>query len=45
MTPADLEMSAGEAEGAELEDAPEQADHHPPSPSAAPPGDDPAPSY
>src|SRR3954454_10666776 len=41
MTPADMEMSGGEGETAESEDAPAQAQHQP----SSPPGDEQSPSY
>lgn len=45
MTPADMEMSGGDGESAEIEEAPAQGEHQPPSPSATPPGDEPSHSY
>jgi hypothetical protein len=45
MTPADMEMSDGDGENAEIEDTPEQGQHQPPSPSTAPPSDEPSSSY
>ena len=44
MTPADMEMSGGDGENAEIEDVPAQGQHQQP-PSAAPPGDEPQPPY
>ena len=41
MTPADMEMSGGDGESGELEDVPAQGQNQ----SAAPPGDEPSPSY
>jgi hypothetical protein len=45
MTPADMEMSGGDGENTDIENEPEQVHHQPPSPSAASPGDEPAPPY
>jgi hypothetical protein len=44
MTPADMEMSGGDGETAEIGDVPAQ-DQHQQSPSAVSPGDEPAPPY
>jgi hypothetical protein len=45
MTPADMEMSGGDGETAEIEDAPAQDQQQPPSSSPAPPSDEPSSLY
>ena len=45
MTPADMEMSGGDGENTEIENGPEQGQNQPPSPSGAPPEDEPSSFY
>ena len=45
MTLADMEMSGGDGETAESENAPAQGEHQPSSPPAEPPSDEQSPAY
>jgi hypothetical protein len=45
MTPADMEMTAGDGESADIDDMPAQGQNQPSSPAAAPQGDEPSQSY
>ena len=45
MTPADMEMSGGDGETPKARTRRRRAQHQPPSPPAAPPGDEQSPSY
>jgi hypothetical protein len=45
MTPADMEMTGGDGDNAEIEDMPAQGQHQPPAPAAGPQGDEPSQSY